>query len=208
MLENTNEKLISIIERMEEDSLIKKVIAKETSFEREIENFYKISTWIRVIPRGGIIREYNFIEEESEITKGVPKNLINTIQNFNEENFDLEKLGYASVRDDYKRWHSPSRKCISRIAVYGVLSTIILGGVGCSSGISDGNLITAISGGIIGAGGIVGLITMIYKTPEPKSTNYELREFVKLQDSAKSADFFMNNVYRDYFVKKNIYKRR
>ena len=203
-IESRTEEYLAQVEKYEKHPIVVSVLAQDSSFTREIENFYGLSTWLIAVPRAGIAREFDFQEDDPQKNGKYPMDLVKILNGFSEEPFNIGKLSYDSVREDYQRWNNPSRRLKRVVVGMGSLLTGIggtLGGV--IYGLEGGNLEVAIPIGLIGVGSLgVHLWALISNYPKPKGTNNELEEYVKLNDSAERADSFMGEHYKNYFIKK------
>src|SRR3989337_1649954 len=119
------------IERHERRPLILQVLSQRTTFQGEVENFYGLSTLLGYVPRGGLVREFGF-EDEDPTKKGTsPKDLVEVLGAFSSGPLDFSKLRYDSVREDYHRWHATSRKVKRGILGSGSMLSVIGGLSAC-----------------------------------------------------------------------------
>ena len=98
--EPKTEQYLTQIERYESNPIVVSVLAQDTSFEREVEGFYNMATWLIAIPRAGIARKFKFGEEDFQRRGRAPTDLAEILGGFCEEPFDTQKLQYDTVREE------------------------------------------------------------------------------------------------------------
>jgi len=197
------EQYIAKIEKYEKNPIVQRVLAQDSSFEIEVEEFYDLSTSLVKAPKAGVFREFNFGQKN----RSYPSDLVEILGSFSEEQFDITKLDYDDVREDYQRWENKSRQRKSGIIMVGGLLVASAGFVKGIDAAVDGNLKMAIPVLICGVGGVASYLWAMLKYPKPKGTNYEWTEYVKLIRSAEKADRFMDEHYRTHFIKKTLSKK-
>ena len=94
--------LIQRLKQCEDMPLFRKVLLNQTSFEDEIENFYGYERWISH-RRFGPYTYYQFNKKENkENYDKYPKDLVDILNRVANKPFDIEKLKYNKVREDFK----------------------------------------------------------------------------------------------------------
>ncbi len=200
--ESRTEQYLAQIGRYESNPIVTSVLAQDTSFEREVEEFYNMATWLKAIPRVGVGREFKIWEENSQMRGRTPSDLVEILGGFSEEPFDSQKLQYDSVREDYKRWNAPSRN-VKRLAIsIPTFLGAIAGGVGAFIFGMNGDTYEAIALSVGAAGSFGAHFWSFMYFPRPNGTNDELGEYIKLHEAAERADGFMKHHYRNHFIKK------
>ncbi len=209
-----------------ENSLVRSVLSEDTNFVGEVENFYDLSAEERCIEAPGIVlgsRTYfEAGERNPQKTGQYPEDLVEILQGFDEKPFDSSKLRYEAVREDYGRWQDPSRrKAGRRMAMF--LGGEATAAIGLIYGI--GSLFANIEAvhakflienpwvaGATALGTLIGGFYMANKgfrnPPAPKGTNNELWEYKRLHETAETADGFMDEHYKNHFIRKTLGKNR
>lgn len=212
----SEEELIRHIEHHEKDTLVRKILTKETSFRRRVEEFYGLSSREKIgLGRIPIMYTvYKCEEEDSNKIGGLPADLFEIVKPFTEKKIDADKLKYEDVRLDFNRWVTSPKRRYTRntcglISLAGILATTlgVVAGLDYFLESSNPNL----QDGLFYSLGAIGLMTVIpsyyfafFSELKPKGTNYELREYHKLIDASEEADNFINKVYKDFFVEKTL----
>lgn len=194
------EQYLAQIERYEKHPIVANVLAQETTFEREVECFYNLSTWLYDYGE----RKFNFGDEDSLKRGKYPIDLVEILGGFSEELFNTSKLQYGAVREDYQRWNKVVKPLKVKRAIVGVsgMLTSIVGGVTCVASAITGNYEIAVSAGVVGTVGLVLTLGGGLYEPKLKGTNNELKEYIKLHKSAERADGFIDKHYKNHFIKK------
>ncbi|MEK6918262.1 MAG: hypothetical protein AABW51_04920 [Nanoarchaeota archaeon] len=197
----SEQELINHIEKHENSSLVRAVLAGNTTFKREARRFYDLE--VRIIAgRGMAGKLFNFKKESTLKLNQNPTELIELLQPFSDEPIDKNKLDYEKVREDYKRWHSGLRKLKIVGINIGKLS-ILIGSAFITANNLD-NLLLAVPSGAITVVGSFLYNKILPTNKPPKNTNYEFIEYMKIDDAVYEADGFMDKQYRKYFVGKNL----
>ena len=190
-----------------ESSLVRGVLSEDTTFVNEVENFYDLSAEERCIEAPGIVlgsyTHFEAGERNQRKIKKSPEDLVKILQKFDEKPFDSNKLRYKAVREDYDRWHDPSRKkMVKRTASFlGSIAITATGSIyGASSFMNDNLLIGGISV-VAGLAGGYGLLRKASYLQTPKGTNNELKEYGRLRKTAGIADDFMDEHYKTHFIR-------
>ena len=185
--ETQTRQYVAQIERHERQPIVRSVLMGDTTFEEEVQDFYDLYA----------------LETEDSMKRGrYPVDLVEILGGFSEEPLDTSKLGYDSVRKDYMRWHAKSRKIIQDSLVMGGLLTGVGGLAACLVSATNGNPEVAILGGTVGVGGLGASFWKLGHYPKPKGTRDEWHEYFKLLLAAEEADEFVDEHYRNYFVRK------
>ncbi|MBI2043706.1 hypothetical protein HYT25_04935 [Candidatus Pacearchaeota archaeon] len=190
-----------------ESPIVRNVLSQDTTFKDEVEDFYDLSNWEEWTPgRSGIpsmpYTEYDLGKENPNKRGTYPTNLVEIVESFSEDTFDVNKLKYEVVRKDYQRWNDSSRKG-KRIALTlgGIIATV----AGSVSGAPLFFYEKSLIGGILVTTGVVAGyygLTRAMNLPAPKGTNNELWEYERLHETAQEADSFVDEHYRNYFIRK------
>lgn len=169
--------------------LIKRVLSGDSTFKGEVGKFYGLFTWRVCGPMGLTNRVFSELKDKEPVKIGkFPKDLIRIIKPFSKEifgrgfNFDVGKLSYGKLREDYLRHKNAKTKDRELSSVLKLL--------GFFPGI------------------IYDLWSLEFRElqamgtyPKPEETNYELKEFSRLDRTAEKADEFMDKHYRNHFIK-------
>jgi len=210
-----NQDQIAHIERYEQHPIVRGVLAQDATFREEVEDFYGLTSSIRrtvtpepmaVYPSVEYREKFHLMNEDPQKTGKHPESLVEILNGFVEEPFDVSRLQYEDVREDYKRWHAPSRTA----RAYAIAIPTFFGSIAASSGAilygMNGNIENA---AVLGAAAIGSFGTHIWclrNQPDPKGTNNEFHEYMRLHRNAKKADSFMQDSYRPHFIRKNLDK--
>ena len=199
--EQRTEDYIAQIERYENSSLVRDVLTQDTSFFKEVEDFYNLNTGF-CYTRLGRIRTFEIGEADSQKTGKYPEDLIKTLDIFGENSLDASKLKYDSVREDYQKWNHPLRRTKGVIKDLGGM-LIGTGGFAACIFFSTRkwNPEIAVPAGVIGIGG---LVAYFWPDSKPNGSNDELGEYIKLCEHAENADGFIDERYRNFFIRKTL----
>ncbi|MBI2663228.1 hypothetical protein HYX15_01710 [Candidatus Woesearchaeota archaeon] len=208
MIENKvrNNNHISQIEKYEKHPKVCSVLTQDSTFVRHVGEFYDLSTELIGVPRVGLVPYFDVGKENPEKFGKCPTDLIQILEGFehNKKPLDGNKLVYERVREDYNRWHSPYRKVVDGLKFFGSLA-VGAGGVWTALAIKSrgGPDYMAISAATLGITGLISYIKWGFYS-EPKGTNHELDEYLRLYRRALNADAFMKNVYGAHFIRKTL----
>lgn len=167
--------------------ILNSVIKKETSFVGEVEGFYdmgiKSSTYSPLI-----LKNLWFGEEDTDKRGTFPKNLVDILDEDNEEDFDVDKLKYDSVREDYLERKSKTNEMRKDILHYKGLQ-----GLSVNMGTS---LLFSLVGipemiipfGFFGAGFLLSGYLMGNSLEATPKNHSPLDEYIRLHETAKYAD--------------------
>jgi len=197
--------LISHIENYEKHPIVKGVICRETTFRKEIKNFYDLGNNIR-LHRYGSCEEHYLKQEDSEKRDKKPSELIEILNEFGDKELDIGKLDYTSVREDCKRWDHPLRKLGKISTFFGGLVLGVGGAVTCLLSAQNGNSDVAIPAGVFGVSGLALNFWSAFKYPAPKGSKDEYGEYRSLLSNAGQADHFILGDYADHIIKKHLDK--
>lgn len=105
MTDNQKNKLfINHIESYKESLLVRNVLDGNSTFEKEVNNFYGLATWYEFELLGNPANgdKFEFSKEEDISKKGkIPETLIEVLNSFDEKNLNPNLLKYDSVRKGY-----------------------------------------------------------------------------------------------------------
>lgn len=209
---NIQERIQTLVEHLDkhlDDPTLKDVLTEKITFGDAVEEFYGIKTWLRHIPRAGIVREYDIAADDPEKHGCVPHSLVDIIDPFCERPLEREKLAYDAVRDDYRRWHATPR-AMRRVAMgCGGLALSGIGAIGTIVGMVGAQIAghdiahnpAMIVGGLAAVVGGVWLTGYrVWMQPVPEETKYELKEFLTMREGGSGADLFIETIYRPRFM--------
>lgn len=199
------DKCITHLEEYENNSIVKNVLSQDSSFEKEVESFYDLSTWWQKVPRGLPVREFKLQEEDSQKRGILPIDLVKILNNFSKKTFETSKLQYNAVREDYQRWNTPSRRITKGIAERAGMLASLGGLLTYIYSAENGNPNIVVPASVASLGLALTIWTTSY-FPKPKGTNDELGEYLNLHSAAEKADRFTNKYYRKYFLEKTLSK--
>ncbi len=187
------------IENWEGHHLVRDVIRSNRKFEKEVEDFYDLRTyWESIGGHGGIFRKFDFKPEDTKKSGTTPKDLISILNGFEEETFDMNRLSYNAVREDYRIWNNLFRKT----------AKMTLGFSSLAVGLFGGFLAAVLENFYLGVPlAIVGFSShywTVFNYPDPKDTNGGLNEYIRLHESAEIADSFIERYYKRYFINKEL----
>ena len=190
---------IKHIERYEKHPIVTNVLAQETTFKKEVECFYNLSMWIDSYGE----RKFNVGDKDLLKIGKSPIDLVEILGDFSEDLFDTSKLQYGLVREDCQRWKNIEPRKIKRaIICIGGMFTGLAGSTFCVGSALCKDLKIAVPAGVITLVGGLALFLGARYELEPKGTNYESKEYIKLHKSAERADEFVDKHYKNYFIKK------
>ena len=210
------EQQIAHIEKYERNPVVRRIISQNSSFEREVEDFYNLSSWV-TWNRTGAYRCFKYGKEDDQKKGTHPIDLIDILNGFktdirngfwteSTEPFDSSRLDYEAVRKDYKRHYTFLTKAKTGTVRIGGL---LIGSAGLGLTLYGAFLSHASNVSLClaaGIGGLIGGFKMTEYEPKPKGTDHELDEYIKLHESAETADKFMNEHYRAHFINKAFVK--
>jgi hypothetical protein len=187
----------SHIKKYEKYPIVRNVLTEDTTFEKQVEEFYDLDTIVKAT-RVGPISEFRFRDNNSEKSGKTPKDLIEVLNEFSEKRpLDISKLSYNSVRNDYllqERFRKKTMLARTMITVGGIALT------------GEGILLSLMGNPYLGTPLAIsswwGLVWGLINWPTPKDSNKEFDEYLKLIKSTWNADSFVKKHYRNYFIKK------
>lgn len=174
------------------DSLVKKIINKETSFEREVTNFYGISRSSYFSTRPvGVVTTDTLNKNRMNIQGSISRDLVEILNNFSEENLFDYDLSYEHVREEVKLRRKKFIKSKSLSLLVGFPAQIFnLGGLFAGIFIDPSSYLFMLPG--------IYLTYKFFKIPYPEDTAFD-----KLCPAAEEADNYIR-YYRHYaFLKQN-----
>ncbi len=183
LTENTIDRYFTHIKNNASHPFVRSVLNKKTSFQKEVENYYDL--WVIELDRGPNKREFCLGNEDSNKIKEKPNDLVALLSIFAEDSFDVSKLDYSLVRADCGNWNEPAGRYMRRSFSF----FFGIAGMSVSIAYSSVDLLTAIVGGLTS----FALAAYSGTSYEPKRTNNESKEFLKLYECAGIADNNINN---------------
>jgi hypothetical protein len=181
------------LRKYERTPLIKSVLLQEASFYDEVANFYDIDH-----------SACKLRHESGKGPKETPDTLIDILSEFASETIDISKLGYADVREDYRRWNSVSERRKRTIVPMCAAVSLVGSIIGTIALYDESHNSEAILAGT--SGSLVTALFVRWAMKSPKGTNNEIDEYSKLRCAAYNADHFMNEHYRSDFIKRHLTK--
>ena len=218
------EQCVQQMETHQGNPLISRVLAQETSFVKEVEEFYGLEWSIESYYDVGYESKvgekrrdgkFNLKEASPERRGNSPRDLADILGGFSDQPIDDSKIGYEAVREDYLRWKQMDLAEIARGEYRNYImsaggSTFFAGvaGVGALFGeVGYGISIIAGLGSLVMAG-FSHICFSDYKRhmqgigSSPPPTTGELDEYKRLHTAAEKADNFMENHYKNYILRK------
>ncbi len=191
------QELIKHIERHEASPLIRNALMDGRRVSQEVQDFYGLETTI-FLGAGRIPQVSYYLKSTSEKRKsGLPEEIVEIVNPFCKNPLAPNLLNYEDVRENFSKWEKHREKDAILLIPTGFISLL----VGVVNYFAE-RPILGIPMLALGVGGIV--FPFFYPRELKKSEISSLEEYIKLYRGTLNTDRFIENNYKNYFVRENL----
>jgi len=201
--EKIKEERIKHIDKYINEPIVKSVLVKETSLEKEVKTFYGLKPYFSVAGRCPHIECHEFEADKRDTSKQgtINSKIIEIVSPFSKYEVDISKLDYNSVRDSFELNNKTTLKQFwEGFSAFGIgfgggIGAVIYTG-------STGDFVKGIPL-VFACFAFVPYRLFNGMSANPKDQG-GYTEFLQLWDASRKADNFISNSYKSYFIKQNL----